>query len=121
MKSETFPPAERSQWWLLLEEPGRSLCDRPCGQSDQDLDPDPSALASVEESDQVVVEGSGHLVVVEALTLTLALAWDLPQGHVGVRSLAAGPHKVVGRSLEVEAAPVEEQSLLLQVVRSSPG
>lgn len=58
MKSETFHPAERSQWWLLLEEPGRSLCDLPCGQSDQD--PGPSVLASVEESDQVVV-GSGHL------------------------------------------------------------
>lgn len=63
MKSETFHPAERSQWWRLLEEPGRSLCDLPCGQSDQD--PGPSVLALVEESDQVVV-GSGHLVVAEA-------------------------------------------------------
>lgn len=58
-------------------------------------------------------DGLQHLVVVEALTLALALAWDLLLGHVGVRSLAVGLHKVVGRSLEVVAVPVEDQSLLL--------
>ncbi len=57
-RSGTFPPAVRSQWWLLLEEPGRSLCDPPCGQSDWDQDP--SVLASGEESGRVGV-GSGHL------------------------------------------------------------
>lgn len=111
VRSGTFPPAVRSQWWLLLEEPGRSLCDLPCGQSDWDRDP--SVLALGEESDRAEV-GRGHLLVVEAL----AWAWALLQGHVGVGSLAVGPHRVEGRSLEAGAVPVLEQ--FLQVVHSSP-
>ena len=57
-RSGTFPPAVRSQWLLLLEERGRSLCDLPCGQSDWDQDP--SVLASHGGSDRVE-GGSGHL------------------------------------------------------------
>lgn len=115
VRSGTFPPAVRSQWWQLLEEPGRSLCDLPCGQSDWDQDP--SALASGEESDQAGV-GSDHLAVVAALAL--AWAWALLQGHEGVGSLAEGPHRVVGHSLEARAALVVEQFLLFQVVHFSP-
>lgn len=58
VRSGTFPLAGRSQWWLLLEEPGRSLCDLPCGQIDWDRDP--SVLALGEESDRAEV-GRGHL------------------------------------------------------------
>lgn len=58
VRSETFHPAVRSQWWLHLEEPGRSLCVLPCGQSD--WDPDPYVLASAEQSDRAEV-GRGHL------------------------------------------------------------
>lgn len=58
VRSGTFPPAVRSQWWLLLEEPGRSLCDLPCGQSDWDQGP--SVLALGEDSDRAEV-GKGHL------------------------------------------------------------
>lgn len=63
VRSGTFLPAVRSQWWLLLEEPGRSLCGLPCGQSGWDQDP--SALASGMDSDREAV-GKRHLVVVEA-------------------------------------------------------
>lgn len=115
MRSGTFPPAVRSQWWRLLEEPGRSPCDLPCGQSDWDQDP--SVLASGEESDRVGV-GSDHLVVVEALAW--ALAWALLQGHEGVGSPAVGPHRVVDHSLEAKAVPVAEQFLRFRVVHSSP-
>lgn len=58
VRSGTFPLAIRSPWSLLLEEPGRSLCDLPCGQSDWDQDP--SVLPSGEESDRAEV-GRGHL------------------------------------------------------------
>lgn len=58
VRSETFPPAVRSQWWLLPEEPGRSLCDLPCGQSDWDQGP--SVLALGEDSDRAEV-GRGLL------------------------------------------------------------
>lgn len=95
VRSGTFPPAERSRWWLLQEEPGRSLCDLPYGHSDRD--PDPSVLASGGESDRVEV-GSGHLVV-EALAW--ALAWVLLQGHVGEGSLAVWPHRVEARAVLV--------------------
>lgn len=113
MRSGTFPLAGRSQWWLLLEEPGRSLCDLPCGQIDWDRDP--SVLALGEESDRAEV-GRGHLVVVEALAL--AWAWALLQGHVGEGSLAVRPHRVEDHSLEARAVPVLEQ--FLQVVHFSP-
>lgn len=111
VRSGTFPPAVRSQWWLLPEEPGRSLCDLPCGQSDWDQGP--SVLALGEDSDRAEV-GRGLLVVVEAL----AWAWALLQVHVGEESLAVGPHKVEDRSLEARAVPVLEH--FLQVVHSSP-
>lgn len=62
--------------------------------------------------------GSDHLVVVEALAW--ASAWALLQGHEGVGSLAAGPHRVVDHSLEARAVPVSEQFLQFQVVHSSP-
>lgn len=99
VRSGTFPPAVRSQWWLLPEEPGRSLCDLPCGQSDWDRGP--SVLASGEESDRAEV-GRGPLVVVEAL----AWAWALLQGHVGEGSLGVWPHRVEDHSLEAKAVPV---------------
>lgn len=60
VRSETFPPAVQSQWWLLLEEPGRSLCDFLCGQCGSGWDQDPSVLALGEYIDRVAVR-RGHL------------------------------------------------------------
>lgn len=69
-----------------------------------------SACFDAVSVDVLYADSLQYLVVVEALAW--AWAWALLQGHVGEGSLAVGPHRVEGRSLEARDDPVEEQFLL---------